>query len=238
MGSFKKRAVALLAITLPFAGAACASATEAPTGTIDDSLTIKVSPSNLMTDDELEGRQDITAEQVQTFLTKEGSYLAHYKDPSTGDSAAEIIVSHAVAHAISPLYILARVQGESSLVQSGSSRGLSTATGCGCPDGEGCSRSTAGFTAQIDCAASLMRAYLTELDETGETRADFGVGKSQRTLDPCTVVPANRATAAIYTYTPWVGQYSTGCGSKSSGGGTLLANIFQKYAADPTWATP
>ena len=77
-----------------------------------------------------------------------------------------------------------------------------------------------------------MRAYLDELDQKGETRAGIAVGKATRTPDPCPVTPKNPATAAPYTYTPWVGKNSTGCGSSRSGGATLFRNVLTRYESE------
>jgi len=204
-----------------------ASSDGAPTASDDESLS--VTANEVLTDDELEGGQTITGDDVQAFLATKNSYLATYE--TGGKRAADVIVDAAQAHQINPVYLLARIQGESSLIQSGSSRGLSTATGCACPDGHGCARASAGFSGQVQCTASLTRAYLDELDQNGETRAGIKVGKATRTLDPSSVTPKNRATAALYTYTPWVGKNSSGCGSSRSNGATLLRNILTHYEA-------
>jgi hypothetical protein len=67
------------------------------------------------------------------------------------------------------------------------------------------------------------------MDRTGETRAAWGVGKKNKTLDPCTIIPKTRATAAIYTYTPWVGTRGKQCSSRGSSGSTTLVSIFKSY---------
>ena len=48
-------------------------------------------------------------------------------------------------------------------------------------------------------------------------------------LDPCVVTPENRATAALYTYTPWVGAYGITCGTAMWGGSSLVARLLQSY---------
>ncbi len=175
----------------------------------EDALTgsAKVSPTHLMSDEQLEGGQHLTAATLQAFLTAKRSALAAYKDPGTGESAASMIVSRSTAQRINPIYLLARIQGESSLVQSGNTKGIEKATGCACPDGQACAKSSGGFAKQIECTSSLMRKYLDQLDTKGATQSGWKVGVAKSTLDPCTVKPDNRATAAIYTYTPWVGGY-------------------------------
>ena len=194
-----------------------------------DALT-RYDVNRLLDDDDLLGGRDVTVAKVQALLDREGSYLARYKDRS-GRSAASIIVEESREHGVSPVYMLARIQVESSLVESGSSRGLSTATGCACPDGGSCDRDEAGFAKQVACAAELTQKYYAELARNGETRAGWAVGRSKRTLDPCAIRPANKATAVLYTYTPWVGGSGKQCGDRSVGGSTLVARIFDKYDA-------
>jgi hypothetical protein len=191
--------------------------------------------NRLMADEDLTGHQWITAAQVQGFLTAKGSYLARYTDPAFGKTAAVLIVERSKAHHISPLYMLARIETESSLVQSGSSAYLRQATGCGCPDGQGCSVSYAGFGNQIECAAAKLRGYFDDLDAGRTTITGWKPGVTKRTYDPCSVTPQNKATAALYTYTPWVGAYASQCGDDSVGGSSLVARAFSKFKAEYTW---
>jgi hypothetical protein len=76
--------------------------------------------------------------------------------------------------------------------------------GCGCPDGDGCASSYRGFNRQVDCMAQLLREFVTQLEGDGTTISGWAVGRSKSTLDGYSVRPANTATAALYTYTPWV----------------------------------
>jgi hypothetical protein len=189
----------------------------------------------VLADNEVEGRADITVAQVQTFLEKKGSALARYTEG--GRTAADVIVSAGRAWNISPLYLLARIQTESSLITSGSLDKVRQATGCACPDGGGCDASKATFTIQVQCASRWMRDYFNELRDNGVTRAGWRVGVGKTTLDGCWVTPANRATAALYTYTPHAGAYAIGCGGPW-GGTSLVAVAFRLYAPDFGTATP
>jgi hypothetical protein len=191
------------------------------------SWTDPVNPAHLMDECELEGGSTISTSDVQSFLEKRGSYLARYTE--MGKTAAQIIVSNATASGISPLYIVARIETESSLIESGTSNNLLSAAGCACPDTAPCDSAESGFGNQITCAAKLMSGYLRQLEGGGETVSGWKVGKARATSDPCTVTPDDAATAATYTYDPWVGAYSTGCGTKKWGGATLLAQFLQRY---------
>ncbi|MEM1030648.1 MAG: hypothetical protein AAGN82_09875 [Myxococcota bacterium] len=145
---------------------------------------------------------------IQAFLeaTPYGSrsVLADHLDE--GVTAAAAIAEAAQTHGINPLAILTRAQMEQSLIArtSASQFRIDRALGCGCPDGLGCSSTYRGFRAQTDCMGTLMRSYLDDQDAQGKTVTGWGVGRPKRTLDGITVVPRSRATAALYTYTPWV----------------------------------
>ncbi|WNG15147.1 hypothetical protein [Cystobacter fuscus] len=97
----------------------------------------------LMEDADMTGGNTISVAQVQQFLQQKGSYLAGYRDPAwENQTAATLIVERSRAYGISPLYMLARIQIESGLIQSGTSNKLSQATGCGCPDSGAATRAT------------------------------------------------------------------------------------------------
>ena len=216
----------------PDAGAADAMATFPPA---PSPLPSSFPPENVLADDMIFGGEAISTAQVQDFLTIKGSFLATYT--TGGRTGAQLIVELARDHGVNPLYMLARIQTESSLIQSGTDADLASATGCGCPDGGGCDPSLSGFASQVDCAALTMQQYAEELDTDGVTRAGWRVDVAHATLDPCSVAPANRATAALYTYTPWVGAYSTGCGDAGAGGSTLVAFIYYRYWDAYPWGT-
>jgi hypothetical protein len=191
-----------------------------------------VEANDVMSNGDLTGAQTVTASQVAAFLASKGSALAGYVDPVSGQTAASLIVTLSQASQISPVYMLARIEGESSLVTSGSLANLDSATGCGCPDTAACNPANSGFYNQISCAASTIRGYLGALDAGGATVSGWSVGATKDTLDPCSVTPANEATAALYTYTPWVGQYSTSaCGRSGIGGTSAMALLFQEYSS-------
>jgi hypothetical protein len=190
----------------------------------------------LLEDEQILGGQHISVAEVQDFLVIKGSYLAGYTDPVSGQDAATIMVERSRAYGVSPLYMIARVQTESSLITSGTASNLDKATGCGCPDGGGCNPELGGFGNQIECAAEKMRAYHDELEESGVTRAGWQVGVMKMTSDPCVVTPANRATAMLYTYTPWVGAYGEQCGTPMWGGSSLVALAYHRYWVEYDWS--
>jgi hypothetical protein len=223
-----------------FSAVLCAAACAPPTADLDDGEATSeligegtIDPDRVLEDDELFGGGFVTSSQIRDLLARHGSALASYVDPTSGLEAPEAILRASGRTCVHPGYLLARIEGESLLVSSGSLRRVATATGCACPDGGACQRSEAGFTRQVDCAADLVAAYLRELDEGGRTRSGWQVGVTRRTLDGCAVTPRNRATAVLYTYTPHVGAFSsTGCGDKRNGGTTRIGLLTRELAGE------
>jgi hypothetical protein len=190
---------------------------------------------NLLTDEDMAGFGWVTVAQVQSFLSSKGSFLAGYTDPKWNKSAARLIVERSRAYGINPIYMLARIETESGLVRSGTSKNLAAATGCGCPDGSGCNQSYAGFGNQIECSAAKFRGYLSDLEGGGTTVSGWKKGLSKKTSDNCWVKPANNATAALYTYTPWVGAHASQCGTSQWGGSSLVAVLYKSFKSASVW---
>jgi hypothetical protein len=192
---------------------------------------------NLLTDDDMAGFEWVTVAQVQSFLQSKGSFLAGYTDPKWKKTAAQLIVERSRAYDINPVYMLARIETESGLIRSGTSKNLEKATGCACPDSGGCSASWAGFGNQVECSASKFRNYLIDLEAGRTTVSGWKKGVAKRTLDNCLVTPANNATAALYTYTPWVGAYASQCGTSKWGGSSLVALLYKSFKSSTVWST-
>ncbi|HYO69058.1 MAG TPA: hypothetical protein VEU33_23560, partial [Archangium sp.] len=151
------------------------------TGQVLEPATTEYDMHRLLEDADIRGGQWITTAQVQQFLQQKGSYLAGYTDPAWGKTAAALIVERSKAYSISPLYMLARIQTESSLITSGTSTNLAKATGCGCPDSGGCSTSYAGFGNQVECSAKKIHGYFIDLDAGRTTIAGWKVGLTKQT---------------------------------------------------------
>lgn len=169
----------------------------------------------LLSDAELSRADTLTAPQIDAFLAL--PYPDYGQDRSClasmsfdGRSAGFVIADAAKAHGINPLYLLAQLQKESSLVGNSSAKcpadKLDAAMGCACPDGSECDTSQSGFVRQIECAASVTRSFLDDIASKGETISGWAPMRTSTTLDGRMFAPANAATAALYTYTPWVGD--------------------------------
>ncbi len=177
----------------------------------------------------------MTVEQVQEFLDfppySHRSYLANYWEE--GQFASEIIVDAATEYQINPLVILVKLQVEASLIYAlaPSDFQVNRAMGCGCLDGVyGCPYGPKGFKGQIECGASLLREYIDALDNGFPTPSGWEVGISKKSQDGETITPKNMATAALYTYTPWVLEWE--------GGNWLFWNVYQRYSEHVLKNTP
>lgn len=116
---------------------------------------------------------------------------------------------------VSPKFLLVLLQKESSLVEDASpSQGrLDWATGYGCPDNWTCNPYYKGFGKQVNSASLQFLAYINE-----QQRYTYQAGQTYTFTNPygtisnatMTVTPANKATAALYNYTPHVfnGNYN------------------------------
>lgn len=116
---------------------------------------------------------------------------------------------------ISPKVILATIQKESSLIeeQNYNSRLDGYSLGYGCPDSGGCNPRYKGFAKQINSAALQFLAYMNE-----QNRYPYKAGQTYTFTnpfgticnEPMTVTVENKATAALYSYTPHVynGNYN------------------------------
>ena len=184
---------------------------------------------NLILEDIIfEDKDFLTQTEIQSFLEftpyQRRSFLADHVDE--GKLVSQHLFDAAQAFRINPLVLLTKLQVESSVVYKDTSPQDSTvdwAMGCGCHDGDpNCSRGPKGVGPQIHCAARLFRSYLDEIDAADTTRSGWRVSRSKTTLDDIQITPRNRATAALYTYTPWVLQ--------GRGGNWLFWNVYHRFA--------
>ncbi len=189
--------------------------------------------NKLLTDKALRDATALTADDVQSFLEKTPSgtksALADLKED--GRTAATILVEAAVANDINPLELLVRAQMHQGLIarKSGSKSEFDTALGCGCSDGDKCSDAYKGFAKQANCAAGVLNRAMKAAAAPPGTVTGWQVGKSKATEDGVTIKPENAATAALYTYTPYVGE---GGGGKvaDAGGAYLHFEVWTNYA--------
>jgi len=134
---------------------------------------------------------------------------------------------------VNPQFLLVLLQKENSLISnpSPSQKALDQATGYGCPTGQSCNPYWKGFGKQINSAALQFRAYLNEpgqykfkvggtyiakdrysmLKTPAEAIKDGTYNSIVASSDFVNVTIENKATAALYNYTPHVynGNYNT-----------------------------
>lgn len=137
--------------------------------------------------------------------------------PSGAQSAAWIIKDAANRYNISPKVLLVKIATESVGPLTSDNWPLFSqyryAMGSHCPDsGPGgsanCDTNYAGFSIQIYSAAELMRWYLDSMDQSWWTYKKPGVNYvlwnvTQRGCGGANVTIRGKATAALYTYTPY-----------------------------------
>jgi hypothetical protein len=168
------------------------------------------------------------ASSVQAFLevTPYGTRSFLADERVNGERVSDALVRVARGSGLNPLVLLAMLQKEAGLISR--TRRPSTflvdyAFGCGCHDGRGCATSLRGIDRQLECAVDVLRGSFDAGTNGDATNAGYRLGQSFTSLDDLRVTPQNRATLALYTYTPWVGQ-------ASRGGNWLFWNVFRKYA--------
>jgi hypothetical protein len=116
---------------------------------------------------------------------------------------------------INPKFLLVLLQKEASLVEDGNPTAdrLNWATGYGCPDGWVCNPYYKGFGKQVNSAALQFLSYMNETNNytyrPGQTYT-FTNPYGTISQEPISVTPQNKATAALYNYTPHVfnGNYN------------------------------
>ena len=124
---------------------------------------------------------------------------------------------------INPQFLLVLLQKEQSLIEDKTPRQsqLDWATGYGCPDGGGCNNRWKGFGKQVNSAALQFIEYMNTPQKYTYKAGNlykFTNSHMPEEKQSNLVRPTNRATAALYNYTPHVynGNYN-------------FYNIWQRY---------
>ncbi|MBL0196571.1 MAG: hypothetical protein IPQ09_20565 [Myxococcales bacterium] len=222
----------VLGFGLLLGGVACSALSEdEPTGgSQDDALEAQFDKNNVISDEEL-STSTMTVGDVQKFLEKTPygtrSGLASFTEENK--TAAQILHAEGARYKVSPIALLARLQLEQGLI---SKTQASTATtdiafGCGCPDSPVCGPKYLGFANQAACAAGSLRRSMDKQANGGSTISGWKVGLAKKSQDGVEIVPKNTATAALYTYTPWVGE--SGGGKTGVGGTSLYFKVLKRF---------
>lgn len=149
----------------------------------------------------------------QRFLEAHGGAIAGMRFPDvlldgSMKKPGDLIDEYGKIFGVNPRYLLALIQKEQSLVddRNPSACQINWAAGYGRPDGTGCydaSPLLSGFSTQIMNAAAFVQCFYQDSTDKCGGRRVFGYfpGVSVA-IDSQPVVPANKASAALYSYTP------------------------------------
>lgn len=149
--------------------------------------------------------------------------LKNYSE--NGRSAAQIITDKAQLYSINPRVLVVLLQKEQGLVTDTwpLATQYKTATGYGCPDTAACDSQYFGLSNQLDWAAKMYRAIM---NNSPTWYTPYVLGKNYIQYNPnsncggSTVNIQNRATQALYNYTPYQPNQAAldaGWGSASCG---------------------
>jgi len=184
-------------------------------------------PHNIITDDELINKDSLSQTAIQKFLEREDSVLARYSQIINGQTikASAMIWEIAQKHNISPKFLLTTLEKEQGLIHrdQATEKALDWATGYGCYGG-GCKEKYRGFYNQVEATAETQQIYWQKAGQFS-----FTSGQTTNTFDGYKVTPANKATANLYIYTPYVG-YAPELGvTQTAGGNKLFWRIWSRY---------
>ncbi len=184
-------------------------------------------PSELISDGAFTNSDEMNETEIQRFLEQQGSFLKDFEEGSrkaskiiydaahgSGDATAEVPgTSITVSSRIGPKVILATLQKEQSLVtaKTRNDTALNKAMGFACPDNGSCNPKYAGFTKQVENAAWQLQWNYQVAGGQGSNAKLYDpwrVGRTQTLSNSdgssTTVTFANRATSALYRYTPHI----------------------------------
>lgn len=223
----------LLSLLLLGVAAACSNPTEETVSGSRSKVTSRPFDKNAVLDDtSLRDADAMTAADVQKLLDKTPwgtkSVLATYEEG--GVSAAQIMVAAAKKHGINPLELVVRVQMEQGLVskKTAPESTIAIAFGCGCPHSSVCSDKYRGFANQAECAAGTLSRSMDRAVTSQGTVSGWKRNATKKSEDGLEITPKNAATAALYTYTPWVGE--AGGGKQGVGGASLHHQVWVRFA--------
>ena len=171
-----------------------------------------------------------------TYHVKDGHFVCMADDTFNGKSAARIIYDAAQTYKINPQVLIVLLQKEQGLVTDTwpNSQQYQAATGYGCPDTAACDARYYGLENQIMRAAELFRVVL----DGGWS--NYPVGWNYIRYNPnaacggSNVYIRNRATSALYRYTP----YQPNAATLAAGWGTASCGAYGNrnfYLYFTTW---
>lgn len=180
----------------------------------ETSFAASFDPGNIISDSIFTNSTSMSASSIQNFINTKGASCIDGEAPclknftENGKSAGTIIAEAAQTYSINPQVLLVTLQKETGLltISSPGAWRYRTAMGYGCPDTAACNTAYYGFTNQVTRAASMFHRIMI-YDPTWYS--PYQVGQNFVYYNPIsscggtTINIANRATAALYDYTPY-----------------------------------
>lgn len=181
----------------------------------------------IIDDDVFTNKKSMSPQEIQNFLvSKNSTCLKDFKTLTLHDSngdgnadepygkgsgnkalASKVIWQSAQIYDLNPQVLLVTLQKEQGLITRGDCPDwrYKTALGYGCPDNQPCDESAYGLTRQLDYGSWHFRGFYNDSmsfvpytpgNASIQYHPDSGCGSSQVNI-------RNRATAALYSYTPY-----------------------------------
>ncbi|MEA3449709.1 MAG: hypothetical protein U9Q85_01905 [Patescibacteria group bacterium] len=192
---------------------------------------VTFNPNNIISNAEMLDSSSMSLAEITAFLNSKNGYISKHKFPNYASeikSAAEIIyeaannydcedtsygpetsratqMRYCTPTTINPKALLVLLQKEQSLIEEVSPRQsqLDWAMGYGCPDGGGCNDRWKGFGKQVNSAGLQFYNYMMNPNHYSyRPNNTYNVSNTGR--PDSTVHIENKATAALYNYTPHV----------------------------------
>ncbi len=188
----------------------------------------KFDPGNIISDAVMSNKNALSVQQIQSFLDskntcnnsntymaswyphlsyniQDGKFVCLAKESFNGESAAQIVWKAAQDYDINPQVLIVLLEKEQGLITDTwpNSVQYRSATGYGCPDTAPCDTQYYGLKNQVRLAASMFRTVLNG------GWSNYPVGHTYVQYHPNTwcggsvVNIKNRATSALYRYTPY-----------------------------------
>lgn len=168
----------------------------------------------IISDGIMTNKDSMSLATVSTFINAKNANCTDYLAPclrnytENGKSAAQIIYDAAQAYNINPQVLLVVLQKETWLVTDPKPEPWQyrTAMGYGCPDTAPCNTQYYGFTNQVNKAAYMFHAIITQNPGWGTPYVPGPNYVQYNPNESCggsTILIANWATAALYNYTPY-----------------------------------
>jgi hypothetical protein len=196
-----------------------AIATSLIAGTLIYSKTVSAAsfdPSYIISDSIFTNSTSMSANSIQNFINQKGINCVNGAAPclknftENNKSAGTIVAEAAQKYSINPQVLLVTLQKENGLITKTRPTVMNykTAMGYACPDSTPgvCDSRYLGFSNQVDRAASMFNRIMT-YDPTWYSPYQVGVNYIQyhptKSCGGTNVTIANRATAALYDYTPY-----------------------------------